>query len=234
MSENDLDPSYRWQIEQQIGRPLKEDELRVVTSVEELSEAQRDIIRQLGPRPLGALYLGAVAPRVPEKMKVLDRIANGRNWHTIQAWSREPGLGRWRFHIEPFAGETPRQAVSRCIHVVSANVGAFGYAQSVPSRDNPAELILDACVETDEGPKMLSAAGTITFAIVENAVELILVLDVDIHAFVTLRNIDNADLAATNAPRLAALLSMLREQLHARFVDSTGVLPADVTGFTRH
>lgn len=79
---------------------------------------------------------------------------------------------------------------------------------------------------------MLSSVAGVTFAIVDGTVELVLLLDADIHAFVTQQYIDNAALAAVNAPRLAQFLAVLREQLHAQLVESNGLLPADETGFT--
>lgn len=227
-----LEPLRRAQIEEQLGRSLTEDELSVVSSVDELSEAHREIIRRLGTRPLGMVYLSAVVPYVREKMRTIDRIINEKNWVTVQAWSQEPGLGRWRFRIQLQDQEDILSTLVRCIDVIAAKAPPFGRVQSVPYGEVPSELILDLFVETKQGSRWLPAAAKITFEVIDRTIELVLILDVDIHAFVTLTYIDNATLAATNAPRLQSFLSVLRNELHAQLIECGGVLPTDENGFS--
>lgn len=232
MSDIDLQAAHREQIEYELQRPLTEDELRVVASFEELSEAQRDVMRRLGPRPIGVAYLHAVVPGVREAARKLDRLASANHTIKVQAWSQEAGLGGWRFRILPASGETPRETVRRCVDTIVANARPFGRVQAVPSYTPPAELVLDLFVETESGPTVLSSVAGVTFEIVDETVELVLLLDVDIYAYVTRQYIDNAKLATVNAPRLAHFLGVLCNQLHARLIESNGLLPADETGFT--
>jgi hypothetical protein len=245
MTELDLTPSFRQQIEYKLGRPLTDDELRVVASYEELTEAHRDVIRRIGEGPLSMAYLVAAIPRIREPSKKLDEIVNGWKWKPFRdpppapasprspsTWSHLSGLGRWRFRIQPEPGESPLETVRRCVDIIVANARPFGHVEAVPSYVPPAELVLHVFVETEAGPAVLPSMAGITFAIVDGTVELVLLLDVDIHAFVTHQYIDNAALAAVNAPRLAQFLAVLHEQLHAELVESNGLLPADETGFT--
>lgn len=245
MSDFDLTPSFREQIEYKLGRPLTNDELRVVPAYEALTEAHRDVIRHIGEGPLGMAYLCAAVPRIREPSRMLDKIVNGWKWKPFRdppptstsersspsAWPRVSGLGRWRFKILPAPEKTPLETVRRCVDVIVENARPFGRVQAVPSYLPPAELVLDVFVETESGPAVLSSVAGVTFAIVDRTVELVLLLDVDIHAFVTQQYIDNAALAVVNAPRLAQFLAVLREHLHAELVESNGLLPADDTGF---
>jgi hypothetical protein len=173
-----------------------------------------------------------VTPGLREAARKIDRLVSEKYSLRVQAWSHRSGLGRWRFRILPAPGETPLETVRRCVDTIVANARPFGRVEAVPSYVPPAELVLDVFVETEAGPAVLSSVAGVTFAIVDGTVELVLLLDLDIHAFVTQQSIDNAALAAVNAPRLAQFLAVIGEQLHAELVESNGLLPADETGFT--
>lgn len=213
------------------GQPLRGQQDDLPEGVEALSDGHRAVIRRLGPSPLGVAYLGAVVPGIRDASRLADEIANGGNWIKVQAWSRESGLGRWRFQLPCISGESTLEAVRRSVDVIVANSAPFGRVQAVPSYVPPAELVLDAFVETEQGPAVLDAVAGVTFQIVEEAVELVFLLDVDIYARVTRQYIDNAKLASVNAPRLTHFLGVLCNQLHARLIESNGLLPADETGF---
>lgn len=229
---SNLEPSHRRQIERELGRPLVDDELRVVASFEELSEAQRDVLRKLGTRPIGLAFLHTIVPGVREGMKKLDALERAPYRISVPTWGRESGLGRWRFRILPAHGEAPLDTVRRCVDTIVARAEPFGRVERVTTYVPPAELVLHAYVETERGPVEIRPAGGITFRIVDETVELVFLLDTDIHAYVSHQFIDNTALAIVNAPRLAQFLGMLGQELGAHLIESNGLLPADETGFT--
>jgi len=229
-----LEPSHRRKIESLLGRSLTEEELRPAASAAALSEPQRQIGRYLRNRGavLGIVYVQAIVPGISfgEAKNVADDVDRDRTAFTITPWSLGAGLGRWRFRIAP-AQEPPAELIRRCTTFVRDNAEPFGRVRTTWGDDRLAVLILDLNVQTEQGPQTLLSAGTIILTSDAGDVDLVFELDVDIYAAAPWRHLDNATLAAANAPRLTKFLSMLRDGLNARLVASDGLLPANESGF---
>lgn len=230
----ELEPSDRRKIEDLLGRPLTEEELRPVASSSALPEVQRKVIRYLRNRSgiLGMLYVRAVVSRIPfgEAKNVADDVDRDRTALTIIPWSLEAGVGRWRFSIARKA-ESDLEMARRCTALICDNCAPFGSVRTALFEQLPAAVLLDVTVQAESGEKTLPFAAMVTLSADSDGVSVVLELDVDIYAAVTWQFSDNTILAALNAPRLTQFLAMLRTSLHARFVASEGLLPVDEDGF---
>lgn len=231
---DELEPSHRRKIEDLLGRPLTEEELRPVNSASALPEVQRKVVRYLRNRNgiLGMLYVRAVVPGIPfgEAKNVADDVDRDWTAFTIVPWSLEAGVGRWRFAIA-LDGESELEVVRRSAAFIRDNCAPFGSVRTAFVEELPAVVLLDVTVLTETGEKTLPFAAMVTLTTDPGGVSLVFELDVDIYAAVTWQFSDNKILATANAPRLTQFLAMLRNSLDARFCASDGLLSVDEVGF---
>jgi len=178
----------------------------------------------------------------------IERIQNEKRSFVKQPWSREPGLGCWKFHIPSHENETVGETLQRCAATIAATATPFGRVrelrvgmqnveslsalQAVDLLDrSPVALLFDVVVETENGMQTLELAASVTLAIEAGDIVASFVLDTDIYSAVTWTFCNNTKLAALNAPRLEQFLASLRDKLHANFVSSCGLVPVNETGF---
>lgn len=232
---DELEPSHRRKIEDLLGRPLTDEELRPVASANALPEVQRKVVRYLRNRNgiLGMIYVRAVVPGIPsgEAKNVADDVDRDRTTFTITPWSLEASVGRWRFSIA-LEAESELEMARRCTAFIRDNCAPFGIVRTAFVDQLPIVVVLDVTVQTENGEKTLPFAALVTLTTDPSGVSLVFEFDVDIYAAVTWQFSDNTTLAASNAPRLTQFLEMLRNNLQAQFVASEGLLPVDAVGFT--
>jgi hypothetical protein len=230
-----IEPRRRAQIEQVLGRELTDDELRPVASLDALSEVQRAVVQVLAPQSVtvSQVYVMGVVTdvRFADASRFIDRIQNEKGSYARQPWSRQPGLGRWQFRIPPADNETTAATLRRCVATLVKNAAPFARMQMVARPQPPISFTLDLNVETEQGEQALPSAASLTLSVDDNEVRLRLVIDVDIYAAVTGAFRNNTKLAASNAPRLARFLTIIRYELHAQFVSSDGLLAVNEAGF---
>jgi hypothetical protein len=208
------------QVEAWLGRSITDDELVEVHSLDELTKAQRKVVRSLARHRLNCLlYLRAVIPDITmhDAMPWLDRfeypVELYRESHTAETWCWGSELVTWAYLVSPQPGEDAQDCFRRCVAFASHKVRRVAAVASFSRR---AVVTLDLPVKLDDDEDAWLCRGARLVFDVGERVQLRFTIDVDIYA-PTSRGVrpENSALAALNGPRLATLLKVTEGALGA-------------------